>query len=205
MGTYSGSFNKGIITLVLNYISGKTVSGYDIHKGLRRNVNGEVSRDGGKLSFVLKEPGDNPYDGVFYFSLDTASLKINGKWVPMDSSKLSTKKLALSRKKVDKSMEDYGYLWTSFGKGDTSLEFHQDGSCDLSFYQLPEDSTSQLIDIQGSYIINKDTFRIEWQKNDYFPSTLMKLVRSKEKMNEGEEGFPVLGGNGLKFTPFEGD
>src|ERR1700755_3101560 len=44
MGTYTGSLdNKDLITLVINYISGKTVSGYDIHKGLRRNVNGELT------------------------------------------------------------------------------------------------------------------------------------------------------------------
>jgi len=75
-GTYSGLYSKGLITLAINYISGSTASGYNLHKGLRRNINGPVELKGGQLNFVLKEPGGNPYDGTFYLSLDTASLKI---------------------------------------------------------------------------------------------------------------------------------
>jgi len=121
MGTYSGSFNKGIMTLVINYISGKTASGYNIHKGLRRNFNGEVTRKGSELNFVLNEPGDNPFDGTFYFTLDTASLLIRGKWVAKDSAKISTKKLALSRR--PEAEEEMGSnQWTTVGGGDTTLK-----------------------------------------------------------------------------------
>src|ERR1700754_3766046 len=104
MGTYSGQFGKSLITVVINYISGRTVSGYDIHKGLRRNFNGEVTQLDNSLNFVVKEPGDNRYDGVFSLSLDTTSWKITGKWVPVDSTKAKSKELALTRKIEDKSL-----------------------------------------------------------------------------------------------------
>jgi hypothetical protein len=206
-GTYSGSLNKGIITLVLNYISGNTVSGYNVHKGVRRNFNGEVTRDGSNLNFVLKEPGNNPYDGTFYFSLDTASQKITGKWVPLDSTKTSSKTLALYRKKVDKSLLDYN--WVTTGKGDTTLDFHDDGTCVLTFYERPEDSTSQLITIRGNFVSKKDTFTIDWQKNTSLPAGLMKLVRYHTKFqnnpDDPEGEIPSLKGAGLEFTIFEGD
>src|SRR6202012_500122 len=87
MGTYSGQFGKSLITVVINYISGSTVSGYDIHKGLRRNLNGTLQQKDGQLAIVLKEPGGNPYDGTFYLSLDTATDKITGKWIPTDPAR----------------------------------------------------------------------------------------------------------------------
>jgi hypothetical protein len=204
MGTYSGNFNKGLITLVINYISGRTVSGYDVHKGLRRNVNGEVVQQGNLLNFVLKEPGDNPYDGVFTFSLDTDSLKINGKWVPLDSTKVPSRQLAL-RINVGYYSEDPN-TWTSENGGDSTLTFYENGTCDLTFYQRQEDSASssnaQIITIRGNFERKMDTFRIEWQKNNYLPASLMKLVKTHGiPGNDSVPGTqPILQGNGLKFT-----
>lgn len=204
MGIYSGNFNKGLITLVINYISGRTVSGYNIHKGLRRNINGQVSQDGGQLNFVLKEPGDNPFDGTFYFSLDTTSLKIKGKWVPIDSVKITTKKLALSRREADPD----AFTWTSAGGGDTTLTFLDNGACEYSFYERPQDSTSQLITVRGNYDKKADTFKIEWPKNIHTPAQTMKLVEEHRKMKteEGEEYERVLlRGQGWEFVIMEGD
>lgn len=69
-GAYSGKFKSGLMTLVINYVSGNTVSGYDLHKGVRRNVNGEIGEKDGRYVLVLKEPGGNPLDGTFYLSAD---------------------------------------------------------------------------------------------------------------------------------------
>jgi hypothetical protein len=205
-GVYTGNFNKGLITLVINYISGKNVSGYDIHKGLRRNVNGVVRQDGSQLDFVLKEPGGSPYDGTFYFSLDTTSLKIKGKWVPLDSSKITTEKLALSRK--EEGVMDI-YQWTTAGgRGDTTLTFNENGSCEYSFYERAHDSTSQLITVRGNFDKKADTFKIEWQKNSYTPLQAMKLVKGTRKIknDQGDEyESDFLRGQGWEFVTFEGD
>src|SRR5882762_1474667 len=141
-GTYSGLYSKGLITLAINYISGSTASGYNLHKGLRRNINGPVELKGGQLNFVLKEPGGNPYDGTFYLSLDTASLKITGKWIPVDSTKAHAGPLALSRKQ---GTEERGYdLWNSdLG----TLFFTNDGTCRLEYYPSADSSNSQMITV----------------------------------------------------------
>jgi len=210
MGIYSGRFDKGLITLVINYISGKNVSGYNMHKGLRRNINGTVTTADGQLQFVLKEPGDNPFDGTFYFSLDTTTLKINGRWIPFDSSKTTAKTMALARRKQWKDLDsEYVYEWQTPTSRDTSLLFNDDGSCEYAFYERPGDSTSQVITIRGTYEQEKDTaFKIEWQKNTHTPAQAMKLIKTTTyiKDSTSNESYPhtVLKGHGWELIPFEG-
>ena len=78
MGTYNGHFKQGMVTLVINYLSDSVVSGYDLQKEERRNVNGAVQQKGGRLEFTLKEPGNQPLDGTFYLSMDTTSRAVTG-------------------------------------------------------------------------------------------------------------------------------
>jgi hypothetical protein len=175
-GTYTGSYDKGIITLVINYISGRTVSGYDVHKGLRRNVNGELTQQGALLSFVLKEPGGHPYDGIFTFTMDTTNRTIKGQWTQLDSN--ATKKIQPKSFDLTRSPEKDGYdqdmEWVS--GGDSLLIFNPDGTCQFSFYKNPADSTSQQITVHGNYIHQVDTFRIEWEKNTHTPAQNMKMI-----------------------------
>src|SRR6202000_1755607 len=98
LGSYTGHYSKGMLTVVLNYISGNIASGYDLHKGLRRNLNGSVEQKGNTLVFELKEPGGNPTDGTFYLTLDSVTEKITGKWTPADNSKLKGGPVELARR-----------------------------------------------------------------------------------------------------------
>jgi hypothetical protein len=203
MGTYSGQFGKGLITVVINYISGRTVSGYDIHKGLRRNFNGEVTQLDNFLHFVVKEPGDNRYDGAFSISLDTTSWKITGKWVPVDSTKGKSKELVLSRKIDDEStMWD---VWLANGSYDSLLTFETNGICKFEFYSGPEDSVSQLTTVKGNYELNESgkgkAYLIEWEKNSPLSPQSMKLilVPGERDSDSLEITAPVLQGSGWKF------
>jgi hypothetical protein len=213
MGYYNGSFGKGIITVAINYISGKNVSGYDLHKGLRRNLNGTVTNRGDGLQFALKEPGDNPLDGVLYLFLDTAGMKLKGKWQPLDSTRITAKNLVLSR--IQKSTgsaqerEANDLLWRlPDGGEDTTLLFKSDGSCEYAFYLRPQDSTSQLITIKGTYHREVDTFRVEWQKNSYTPAQVMKLIETRIRVGQDKdyEGYDLLTlkGHGWIFSFNEG-
>jgi hypothetical protein len=191
-----------MITLVINYISGKTVSGYNVHKGLRRNINGEVAQQGNLLNFVLKEPGDNPYDGTFIFSLDAATSKIAGKWVPLDSTKVPTRQLILAKSTGDQS-GGYANEWVGLNSRDSTLSFSDNGVCQLTFYERPEDSTSQMITVRGNYKKEADSiFIIEWQKSKYMAVPVMKLIetQSREGNDSVEYMPPILQGSGLKFT-----
>jgi hypothetical protein len=173
LGTYSGSFgNDGIITLVLNYVSGRTASGYNVHKGLRRNVNGEVTWEGGKLHFVLKEPGDNRFDGVFNFSMDTTNRKIEGEWVHSGGVTLTRVKLKLMRMQWDESAGD-----NDWNHADTALDFHNNGTCKLEI--TPANDYAQKVVVRGNFDKKKDTFLIEWEKNPYIGVSVKMVEYSK--------------------------
>lgn len=195
-GTYYGHYSKGLLTLVINYISGNIASGYDLHKGLRRNLNGEVKQNGNRLDFVLKEPGGNPYDGTFIFSLDTLTLKIAGKWVPSDSTKAYSGPLDLLRKVETEGDELYDWV------GDLGdLSFANDGTCTLQYYPSKEDN-SQLKTVRGNYERIGDTVRIDWQRNDRTPVLKMRLVKMEPvDGTDSTQGKPWrLEGSGVVFN-----
>lgn len=196
MGIYTGQFSKGLITVVINYISGHTVSGYDIHKGLRRNINGRVTQQGDQLNFVLKEPGNNPFDGTFSFALDTVKWKIKGKWTPIDSAKMPVRQLALYRK-TDREIEFAGG-WVA-GR-DSTLYLSVDGTCSFEWYERPEDSTSQLITLKGNYFVTGKECRIEWEKNNHFPSMKLTLWPAILGADSLQVSPAKLRGNGFEFV-----
>lgn len=199
-GTYSGQYKKGLLTLVINYLSGNTASGYDIHKGLRRNLNGTVEQKGGLLTFVMREPGGNPYDGTFFFSLDTAAGTISGNWVPFDSTKVKAGPMMLKR---SEGTADNGL--SGEWNGDLGLlNFLEKGICTLEYYPKGDSTSgdrSQEIIVKGSYEVRADTIRIDWQRNDHTPVLNMRLIRTEAI--EGNDSIPftppTLKGKGVKF------
>jgi hypothetical protein len=210
-GSYAGNFDQGFITVVLNYINGKAVSGYNLHKGLRRSINGTLKPFENGYKFVLKEPGDNPYDGTFEFTIDTSKFAMEGMWNPFDTSKTKAKKLSLTKqeKKPFEYDKELG-MWvpaTGTYSTDTTLDFAPEGTCEYKFYQKPGDSTSQVNSVRGNYIVHKDTVLIDWQKNTFTPSQKMKLIRRTKKLKEGGNEYEEqqLIGDGWKFSKFEGD
>ncbi|GGB08846.1 hypothetical protein [Puia dinghuensis] len=201
-GTYTGHYSKGLITLVINYIGGNIASGYDIHKGLRRNLNGQVEQNGARLSFVLKEPGGNPYDGTFFLSFDTATNKLSGKWVPADSTKAHSGPLQVARLSDSAGSgsgpgDQYGGAW---GGDLGTLNFLSKGVCTLDYYPSKGDN-SQVITVRGSYEANGDTVRIEWQRNDRTPTLNMKLIykHGVESTDSTASALPRLIGKNVKF------
>jgi hypothetical protein len=201
LGRYSGHFSKGLITLVINYISGNTASGYEVHKGLRRNLNGQVEQKGGSLVFVLKEPGGNPFDGTFFITLDSVTKKITGTWVPVDSVKAHTHTGPVELARVEESKQgddDYGDEWESdIGY----LNFYKDGTCTLEYYPSEADNAQEKT-VRGSYEHKADIFFIEWQNNDHTPALKMKVVKMPALYDKDSSMLepPYLQGNGIKFT-----
>lgn len=206
-GTYTGSFDDGYMTLVLNYVTGKNASGFNIHKGNRRNINGTIDQAANGYKFTMKEPGDNPYDGTFVFTIDTVKFTMTGHWEPFDSSKTKGKNLALQKQK-NKSISYDQQLGTWVPTSgnystDTTLDFFPEGSCEYRFYQFPGDSTSQLISVKGNYIEKSDTVFIEWQKNTYTPAQKMKLIKRRKKVVDSDYEEQQLIGNGWRMSKIE--
>lgn len=210
LGAYQGSFGNGIITIVLNYINGDIVSGYEIHKAARRNLNGSVKADGAYLDFKLKEPGDFPMDGTFTLRLDTASSAIQGSWKPLHAD-VADREVKLQKTNPGASDQNESWYynvdnWEGAGGQDTILFFGEDGACTYSFYTNSRDSTSQKNVVKGSYIKDGRTFRIDWQKNPYTPAQQMNLVIKVRAAEGGGQGdsTATLEGNGWILEPFQG-
>lgn len=211
-GTYSGSFDNGYIIIEINYVNGKNASGYNLHKGVRRNINGTLQPATNGFHFMLKEPGDNPFDGTFDFIIDTSKFALGGTWIPFDSSRTKSKTLALQKqpKKVTINYEDELGMWvpaTGTYSTDTTLDFDPAGTCEYRFYSKPGDVTSQMNSVRGNYIQVKDTVLIEWQKNSFTPEQKMKMVKRKKILKDagGDYTEQQLVGHGWKFAKFEGD
>ena len=59
-GTYTGDFKGSPISITLNYVSDNHASGYNIHKGLTRNVSGSIEAASSGLHLLLSEPATIP-------------------------------------------------------------------------------------------------------------------------------------------------
>ena len=209
-GSYTGSFDRGFITINLNYVQGKNASGYDIQRGLRRNINGTLKPIGKSFNFIMNEPGDNASDGIFQFTIDTSRFILNGTWKSRDTLQIVSKSMLLKRqlKKTQDSLDnELGTLVPATGNysTDTTLDFSVEGICEYRFYQFPGDSTSQLLSVKGSYIRNKDSVLIDWRKNSWTPAQKMKLVIYHKKVHDTNYDEQHLAGHGWKLVKLEGD
>lgn len=96
-GLYTGDFGGSPIYININYAKGKRVAGYDSHKGLRRNVSGEMVPEGDGWLVTLHEPGDHEFDGVFtiHFNKDLSEGK--GDWKPVRTGSAKEQTFTLKR------------------------------------------------------------------------------------------------------------
>jgi hypothetical protein len=203
-GAYSGRFKSGLMTLVINYVSGNVVSGYDLHKGIRRNVNGQIEERDGGYGLTLEEPGGNPFDGTFYLHMDKSAQKLSGRWVPTDSTRTHSSDLILARgemKNESDGSEKYVYdgVW---GADLGTLTFDENSTCKLEYYpdSTAQDPHPQRVTVNGNYIQNVDTILIDWQANKHLPNLHMRLEwKHTKKLTDSTWSEGNLHGSGLKF------
>jgi hypothetical protein len=90
-GLYNGYFGQSAIEIFLDKVEENgTASGYSLHKGLKRPLNGtwEKVSDSTKVRFLLHEPGDNKFDGHFDLLIDSVTFEGEGLWYPKPNSGL---------------------------------------------------------------------------------------------------------------------
>jgi hypothetical protein len=212
LGTYQGKLGKSVVTVVINYINGNIVSGYDIVKGVRRNLNGKLEAKGSTANFDLSDPGDNASDGHYLFTLDTGKHALTGDWKPLHAGNFPEASLTLKRRKGPDENSGYRPIFQDWqgGKKDGPegiLTFQDDGFCQFEYYKNEQDSTDQVNTIKGTYIeLKKNSVIIEWERNSFFPApkTTLRYVDSVMDPSHPDESTPFVVGNGLLFHTMAG-
>ncbi len=205
IGTYQGKLGKSAASVVINYINGDIVSGYDVIKGVRRNLNGRLKDQGKTVDFDLTDPGENATDGHYVVTLDTLQQTLTGTWKPMHPDKASEQPLSMKKKKQYKPEDDAigMYEWMGMGEGARggTLSFYDDGLCTFSYYKNRNDSTDQLNTIKGTYIRTKKSVTIDWETNDVFSASHMflRMVDTALTPEYPQDTARVLTGNGWVF------
>lgn len=80
IGAWEGGFGDKQLVIVIDSIDSNIVVGYDKVGNNTRPLSGTFMDNDTCFSFVLNEPGDDDWDGVFRFNLDKVTSIINGKW-----------------------------------------------------------------------------------------------------------------------------
>jgi hypothetical protein len=207
-GTYQGKLGTSVATIVINYINKDIVSGYDVIKGVRRNLNGKLTEKGATVDFDLTDPGDNGKDGHYLMTLDTLKHTLNGTWKPMHPDKATEQSLSLKRRTMvqgnNASNDITDNIWAGGEKDNPggTLSFSDDGLCQFDYYKNDKDSTDQLNTIKGTFILSKKSVTVEWEKNDLFtaPKTTLRLVDSVINPYYPNDIVHTLTGSGLLFT-----
>lgn len=205
-GLYSGDFGDGFINIFLTYVNDKKAIGYNIHKGLQRNINGDLVQKKEGFELTLSEPGDNPYDGVFVLNISKKDFSVTGTWTAKDPS-IKAKKFKLKKQEIEaldgKSFYDGGPLtqsnfletfsYSTLDNG--NIQFEENGLATFTYYP-DEQKHEQLETIKASWRFEDDkTLVIEWAKNAKFKERSMKF-----KLLQPEDEVPSFQGpNGLSI------
>lgn len=190
-GMYMGNFGGSDIRLILNYVSKTNVVGYNIHKGLQRNLSGKVERHGDSITVYMAEPGDHEFDGVFQLLFIGENSEPKGTW-KSNSGIISPKSFKLTKVKTRKyTNKDWDEnekitienLHLFFGDAYDSLgeySFKDDGLVIFSYYpggywgDDEEDevarSKKQMKQIQGTWSMKDNkSVDIAWEANKILP------------------------------------
>ncbi len=199
-GLYSGTFDGSPISISINYVSGKNVSGYNVHKGLKRNMRGTMQPFGTQIKLLLDEPGNNRFDGHFEMFIDTASFSGKGTWKPKNDSSLKTKDFSFTKSED----EGNGYrnleaIWSD--SLDRSFELKFDGTAIFAFYTGKGTPQEQLQNFSGNWQKKADSVIIYWQPNSIFPGRRSSFFMVKEIFPE-DSSFYITGLKGEKMGWF---
>ena len=100
LGSYVGPFGDNKITLLITKVAADTIEGRSVVGGNDRPFSGIVKLINDIYNVVAKEPGDDQYDGVFNFSIDTKQPDmVTGSWKPnTPTATLKSKDYSLKRR-----------------------------------------------------------------------------------------------------------
>lgn len=208
-GLYTGDFGDGFINVVLTYVNDKKAIGYNVHKGLQRNISGSVVQKKDHFELTLNEPGDNQFDGIFTLIISKKDGSVNANWTANDpkipSKKFTLKKRPVQSESSDKSIFEGGKITEenfmevfSYSNLDGGyVEFKENGILRYTYYPDGQENEQQEI-IKGSWKFDdQKTLIINWSKNTRFKQQVMKF-----KLTQKEDEMPGFDGpNELSIYP----
>ena len=194
-GTYIGDFKGSPIAITLNYVSDNHASGYNVHKGLTRNITGTIEATPTGLHLQLAEPGNNQYDGKFDFIIDTTNWVAKGSWTPFKKGDEAV--FQMKKKLLAKEEEQWDMIFTDTLQNYITLK--PDGSCTYT-YLTDTTNTGQEHTIRGNYTQEKKTVTVYWEKNRVFSQkSVFTLIETKPYKDE-EYIEKTLKGEGKVFS-----
>lgn len=206
LALYKGDFAGSPLYLTINYHNGNKIAGYDMHKGLKRNLTGELVANGSGFTATLDEPGDNPYDGHFTVQFNAGFSTASGSWVPADKNSSLTKKdfqlqRVMASTKEKESFEDYVAGGETLSGEHCDITFEKDGSCTLNYYDRLTDSTfaPQMTTVHGTWEQKDKQFMVNWQSNSPYAHKTSVFTVGYQKNDDGQEYASSLEGDGFQF------
>jgi hypothetical protein len=208
-GLYTGDFGDGFINIVLTYVNDKKAIGYNVHKGLQRNISGSVVQKKDQFELTLNEPGDNKFDGIFTLVISKKDGSVNASWTANDP-KIPAKKFKLKKQENKKEiLEKYEYdgqeitennfmdIFNYSNLDGGYVEFKENGILRYTYYPEGQENEQQEI-IKGSWkFTDPKTMIINWSKNTRFKEQMMKF-----KLTQKEDEMPSFEGpNNLSIYP----
>jgi len=100
LGSYVGSFGDNKITLLITKATKDSVEGRSVVGGNDRPFSGTITQSGNIFSVAAKEPGGDPHDGQFDFTIDGLTPdQVKGSWKPFNQTgKITSKEYTLQRR-----------------------------------------------------------------------------------------------------------
>lgn len=141
------------INISIDAIEGDQVTGHSVVAGNDRPFEGTISlEEGGAYVFLVKEPGDDRYDGTFEFRIKDNKLK--GTWKAYKKIDIQYRKYSLSRKDYayDPAIKlEYAKHYVDWNKAIETKELYEDGDYVEEFiYKQFASATSVIYEMNAS-------------------------------------------------------
>ncbi len=209
-GMYFGNFGGSDIRIILNYVSKTNAVGYNIHKGLQRNLSGKVTRNGDSITVFMAEPGDHEFDGVFEMLFIGEGSEPQGTW-KSNSGIISPKEFKLKQVQTSDgrnwdedekiTIENLHNFFSEAYDTIGEYSFKNDGLVVFSYYpggywtdDAQDDeiarSKKQMKEILGTWSMEGNFVTIAWAPNKVLPKGKMRY-----EVKQGEYDAQLSWGN----------
>jgi len=133
-----------LINVSIDSITGDKVVGHSVVAGNYRPFSGTLQKEGSIYKFVVKEPGNDKYDGAFQFNIAEGDSIVRGTWKATGSIKIPSRKYELTKRVFTYNPNNkLGYRrfvdWDKKQKVTTSNAEDDNTYVDTAYYMTTQD------------------------------------------------------------------